>query len=258
MITSGKGAGVREPDAAKVGDGVAAHRRPMDPASSGPYFMGLFLTALVAYWPSYLSQLGSNGVYTHVHAVLATAWIFMLIGQPMLIRRRRRDLHRLLGVASYGLAPLVVLSIVLLAHSRITDVPPEAFSRRSYVLFLQTSLAVMFTVSYGMAVRYKQDMAVHARFMICTGFTLIDPVLIRLLGALDLSVPFNAQWITFGATDAVILALVWFDRGARRGGWVFRVMLPIFVLSQLPALLGLTDAAPWQAFARWFAGLPLT
>jgi hypothetical protein len=35
-------------------------------------------------------------------------------------------------------------------------------------------------------------------------------------------------------------------------------MLPIFMLSQLPAVLGLTGSGAWQAFARWFQGLPLT
>ncbi|GMV07477.1 MAG: hypothetical protein AMXMBFR53_37520 [Gemmatimonadota bacterium] len=241
-----------------VGGAGAAARRTLDLAGSAPWFVGLLALALVAFWPSYLSRLPTNGAYTHVHAVLATLWILLLIVQPALIRRHRRDVHRALGRASYALAPLVVISIVLLAHSRIAGLSPEAFARQSYVLYLQASLAVLYTVSYALAVRYRGDRAVHARFMVCTGFTLIDPVVIRLLGVMGLSVTWNRQWITFGLTDAVILALIVAERGSRRGRWVLAVMLPVFVASQLPALLGTTSGEAWQAFARWFAGLPLT
>ena len=182
----------------------------------------------------------------------------MLIAQPMLIRRRRRNLHQSLGRVSYGLAPLVVISIVLLAHSRIAELAADAFPAQTYVLYLQTSLVALFAGSYGMAIRYRRDMALHARFMICTAFTLIDPVVIRLMGAMDLSIAWNRQWFTFGLTDAVILTLIWVDRDSRRGRWVLPMMLPVFVLSQLPALLGVTGTDWWQSFARWFAALPLT
>ena len=30
-------------------------------------------------------------------------------------------------------------------------------------------------------------------------------------------------------------------------------MLLVFLLAQLPALLGFTDTAAWQALARWYA-----
>lgn len=246
---------MNEPGKLKAGE---VKRKPINLARSGPYFVGLLLTAFVAFWPSYLSQLGENSAYTHVHAVLATLWILMLIAQPTLIRKRRRDVHRTLGRISYGLAPLVVVSIVLLAHSRIADLSVDAFQGQTYFLYLQTSLAALFAGSYAMAIRHRGDMALHARFMICTGFTLVDPVVIRLMGLMDLSITWNRQWFTFGLTDAIILALIFFDRGSRRGRWVLLVMLPLFVLSQLPALLDMTGAVWWQAFARWFAALPLT
>lgn len=233
-------------------------RKALDLARSGPWFVGLFLTALVAFWPSYLSQIGSNSVYTHVHAVLATSWIGMLTAQPMLIRARRRDVHRAIGRASYAIAPLTVLSIVFLAHSRITGLEGEPFARQSYFMYLQASLAVVFALSWGLAVRHRRDMSIHARFMLCTGFTLIDPVFVRLMGVVGLPWPWNRQWFTFGLTDAVILALIWAERDAKRGRWVFPAMLAVFVASQLPALIGLTEMGWWQGFARWFATLPLT
>lgn len=230
----------------------------IDPARSGPYFAGLLLLALISFWPSYLSQLGAQSAYTHLHALLATVWLLMLIAQPILIRRRRRDYHRALGHVSYGLVPLILVSMILLAHSRIAGITGNAFAPRTYILYLQVSLITVFGLCYALAVVTRRDMPLHARFMICTGFTLIDPVVIRLMFWIHDSPSWNYQWFTFGLTDLVILTLIWFERDARKGRWVFPGMLVVFVASQLPALLQLTNAPAWQAFAQWFATLPLT
>ena len=63
---------------------------------------------------------------------------------------------------------------------------------------------------------------------------------------------------TDGMTDLALVALIWLERHSRAGRIVFPIMLVAFVLMQVPALFGLTDAPLWQAFARWFAALPLT
>jgi hypothetical protein len=230
----------------------------VDPARSGPYFAGLLLLALISFWPSYLSQLGAQSAYTHLHAFLAAVWMVMLIAQPILIRRGRRDYHRAIGRISYGLVPLILVSMTLLAHSRIARIALDAYALQTYVLYLQVSLIMVFGLCYTAAIVTRRDMAVHARFMICTGFTLIDPVVIRLMFWIHDSPTWNYQWFTFGLTDLVIVTLIWLERGARRGRWVFPAMLVVFVASQLPALVSLTNTAAWQAFARWFASLPLT
>jgi hypothetical protein len=233
-------------------------RMLLDPAKSGPFFAVMLLIALISFWPSYLSQLGAQSAYTHLHAFLAALWLLMMIAQPMLIQRRRRDWHRALGRISYGLAPLILVSMILLAHSRIVGVPPERWPIRTYILWLQISLILVFAICYVGGIVTRKDQPVHARFMICTAFTLIDPILIRLCFWIGPNPTWNYQWLTFGVTDLVILALIFAERNAKRARWVFPAMLVVFVLSQLPALLQWTGAAPWQAFARWFQALPLT
>lgn len=234
------------------------HVRRLDFARSGPWFAGFLLLALVAFWPTYLSRIGASTAYTHLHAVTATLWMMMLVAQPAAIRARRLDLHRSLGKISFGLVPLIVLSVLLLAHSRLSGLTGPAFAGQSYVLYLQVSLVALFTLCYVGAMVYRRNRAVHARFMVCTALTLVDPVVVRFMLWVDSPPSWNYQLFTFGLTDVLLVGLVWLDRGSRRGRWVFLAMLPVFVVSQLPALLGLTASAPWQAFARWFAGLPLT
>jgi hypothetical protein len=233
--------------------------RPLNFSRSGPYFAGLFVLALVAYWNSYLSQILSASNYTHFHASLAAIWILMLVAQPMLIRAKRLTWHRVLGGFSYVLAPLIVISIVLLAHSRIKGLSGEAYAIQTYILYLQVSLTVLFGLSYALAIAKRHVVALHARFMVCTAFTLIDPIVIRLMFWMGSRTPsWNYQWVTFGLTDLAIVALIYLERRSTSGRRVFPVMLAVFVLAQIPALFGLTNTPVWQAFANWFAALPLT
>ena len=233
--------------------------RPIDFSRSGPYFAGLFLVALVAFWPTYLSIApSSSSAYTHLHALTAAAWMLMLVAQPLAIRARRIHLHRLIGQTSYVLAPFMLLTIVLLAHSRIRGLEGEAYGAQTYFLYLQLSLAVLFGISYALAIYWRRPAALHARFMVCTALTLIDPVVIRLLLWANPTPDWNYQWLTFGLTDALFVVLIWLDRRSRIGRAVFPVMLGLFMMAQAPALFGLLNTSAWQAFARWFATLPLT
>lgn len=111
-------------------------QRGLDFARSGPWFAGFLLLALIAFWPSYLSRIGASTAYTHLHAVTAVLWMMMLVAQPAAIRVRRLDVHRGLGKISFGLVPLIVMSVVLLAHSRISGLTGPAFAgqSQSYVL----------------------------------------------------------------------------------------------------------------------------
>ena len=229
--------------------------RPPDLTRIAIGFVGLLLIALVAFWPTYLAQLGSQSGYTHLHAATATVWILLLITQPLAIRAGRRDLHRLMGRASFFIAPLVVISIVLLAHGNMQLYEGERLLIQTYILYLQLSLALLFAVCYGLAIWQRSNTPVHMRLMICTALTFIDPVVIRLMFQVAPVPTWNYQWFTFGLTNAVFLLLIWFDRGSPRGRWVFPVMLGVFVLFQIPALFGLTFSSPWQTFAHWFAGL---
>jgi hypothetical protein len=233
--------------------------RFVDFSRSGPYFAIMLAITAVAFWPTYVSlPLRSSSLYTHLHAVTATAWMLLLIAQPMAIRTRRPELHRTLGRVSYGVVTAVLVSMVLLAHHRIRTAPPEAYAIQTYVLYLQVSLALLFGLAYALAVRTRRRVALHARFMVCTGITLIDPITIRLMFWIDPTPSWNYQWFTFGLTDLALAMLVWTERHSPRGRWVFPSMLGLFILLQAVALLQLTESWPWQAFARWFRALPLT
>lgn len=231
--------------------------RHFDLTRGAPWFMALLALALVAFWPSYLALLpGGIDAFTHAHALTATLWVLLLIVQPYAIRTRRRALHRTLGRTSYVLGPLVLASILLLAHSRMQSLQGQAYAIQTYVLYVQLSLAALFALCFGLAIYTRHRMALHARFMVCTALTLIDPVVIRLMFWVNPVSTWNYQWFTFGLTDLILVVLIWLERRSPTGRSVFPAMLAAFVLAQIPALFGLTNSEGWQAFARWFAALP--
>ena len=221
---------------------------------SGPFFAVLLALAPLAFWPSYLSKLfETSNAYIHMHAVTATLWMLMLIVQPLAIGARRFTLHRIIGTASYVLAPLVVASMVLLAHSR--NRWPDV---NVNLLYLQLSLAAVFGLSYALAILTRRRVALHARFMVCTGLTMIDPVVQRVMIFWWDSTPaWNYFWFTYGLTDLILLALIWLERRRPAGRIVFPAMLAVFVAVQVPVLFQ-TQTPAWTAFVRWFASLPLT
>jgi len=124
--------------------------------------------------------------------------------------------------------------------------------------FHLTAAGTYFAALLLLAMIKRKSMVHHARFMICTGLTLIDPVVIRLMFWVDNTPSWNYQWLTFGLTDLVLLSLIWVERKQTSGRGVFPAMLGLFILAQIPALFGMTQQAWWQNFAAWFANLPLT
>ena len=96
--------------------------------------------------------------------------------------------------------------------------------------------------------------------MICTAFTMLDPIFARIIAVNFYPVPFETgiiQWMTFSFIDVIVIILVikdWKSNGRRD---VFLPALVLLALAQL-AMLTVWDTAPWKAFASWFAGLPLT
>lgn len=233
--------------------------REFFPARSGPWFAILLVLAIVTFWPTYVGlSPAANSLYTHFHAIVATLWVLLLITQPLLIRRGNFSLHRRLGKISWVIGPVFIVAVILLANSRIRGIDGEAYAIQTYILWLQFSLGGLFALSWALAMAYRKNTALHARFMICTGLTLIDPVVIRGILFLNPAPGMNYQWITFPLTDLVLIWLIWLERNTTSGRLVFPAMLVLFVLSQIPALFGLTGQDWWQATCAWFAGLALT
>lgn len=228
--------------------------------NSGYYALVLLGAAIAAFWPRYLALPPRTvDTYTHVHAFSMIAWCLLLVIQPFLIRARKRAAHRALGALSYALAPMVVVSSILVAHTRFKGMSPIVFVAEAENLYLPISAVVMFGAAYGFGLFYRRVQALHAAFMAGTALTMIDPIFGRIMGFYLPALP-NAlyyQAITFGTVDLILLGVILNGRTEVQTRWACNTMLALFV--PIHALwFTFAQSAAWMPFARWFRGLPLT
>ena len=236
-----------------LGLGECMGKTKLDYSNSSIAFIGLLLISFIAFWPTYYAIFFSSEFYIHFHAFFAVLWFGMLIIQPYLIKSRRLDLHRIIGRISYFIAPLVVISIILLANSRIKLAPESFYPIQTYILYLQISLALIFAVTYGLAIYYRRTKPIHARFMVATSFTFIDPIFARILNIVAPTASWNNQMITFMLVNLILITLSILDRRHRKAKWVYPSLLVIYLVIELPIFFDLTSLAWWQSFAKWFA-----
>jgi hypothetical protein len=228
--------------------------------NSGYGFVALLVASGFAFWPRYLSRLGQpiDG-YTHLHAAVATLWCVLLIVQPFLIRSGRRELHRRLGALAWVAGPLVVVASLLLTNARFRAMDPATFAVEAPNMYLPLQAIVTFAWAWALAMAFRKTQAVHARFMIATGLTLLDPVVGRLLFFYGppIANPAHVQLVTFGLADAILLALLFRPRMAPRLRRVYALGASVFLVVHL-GWFTLAPAPDWRRVAAWFRELPLT
>lgn len=220
--------------------------------NSSTFFVGLFLISILAFWPTYYSIFFDSHFYVHLHSLFAVVWFGMLIVQPYLIKTRRLNLHRLIGKFSYLVALMIIISVILLAHSRLTAAPESYYPIQTFILYLQISLSMVFAITYGLAVYFRKTKSIHARFMVATSFAFIDPIFARLINTYAPNVAFNGQWITFGLINLILIVLSIMDRNHRKAKWVFPSLLILYLIIEIPIFFDLTELNWWQSFASWF------
>lgn len=217
------------------------------------------LFAVWGFWVTYFTRpAGTYNTWEHVHGLAMFAWCILLVTQSFLIRANLRSVHRAMGRISFVLAPVIVISTVFLANHKLNV--RQLNNEGLYIFGLQFFIIILFGYFYTMAMIRRQQPDVHARWMICTAFTMLDPIFARIIAVNFYHVPFETgviQWMTFAFIDAIVVILVIKDwkSGDRRD--VFLPALVLLAVAQV-AMLTVWDTAPWKVFASWFAGLPIT
>jgi len=215
---------------------------------------------IVAFWPLYLSRpFASIDRYTHLHAAAGSLWFLLLIAQTRFVSRGRIAVHRALGFSSYLLAPLFVLSAILLSNYRLRSMDDATFLSEGFSHYLPFSGTLIFAVAFALGIWYRHLPSTHGRFLLCTALPLIDPVLGRILGFY--LPPFPRYWvyqtITFSLAAVIAGILVWSFRGtvsSRRaliGFFSFLVVIEAGWFAFAPT-------SAWLKLVGWFRSLPIT
>ena len=228
---------------------------------------GIFLFVFLAFWPNYFSNLlGQSSWRFHFHGLTMISWCALMIAQASLIRANKRSIHKQLGQLSYFLAPMVIVSIFLLAHYQMAPVGIREWTL--YFTALPIALALQFVVPYGFAVYHRKNASMHARFMLCTALSLM-PAIVDRVNEHYLLPPARAQFlpqidgvpqyqlISWAIVDTLLIVFSIWDWRSRRRLNVFPVLLMAFV--SLEAITMTIYSTPaWRSFTAWFFSLPLS
>lgn len=209
-------------------------------------------TVFAGFAPTYFlkSYFGSPPLtpLLHLHGLVFTSWIVLLLAQTTLVAANRTDLHRRLGILGGVIAVMLVVVGTLTAIIRAKQgaAPPGG---PDALVFLAIPLfdMVVFSSLVAAGFYFRRQTDVHKRLMVLATISLLAAAIARLpFGILKAGPP-----AFFGLTDLFIVACVLYDLIAR--GRLHRTTVwggLIIFLSQ-PLRLMIAGTSAWMAFATW-------
>jgi hypothetical protein len=184
----------------------------------------------------------------HVHGLVFTSWVLLLLAQTTLVAAGRTDIHRRLGVAGGMLAALVVIMGSITAVLRVKGgsapvpgVPPLSF------LAIPLLDMVVFAILVGAALYFRRRLDTHKRLMLLATIALLSAPIARLpLGILKAGPP-----AFFGLADLFIVAMLLYDLATRRRVHPATIWGGLFIVVSQPLRLMIAGTPAWLAFAGW-------
>jgi hypothetical protein len=114
----------------------------------------------------------------HIHAVIFSSWILLLVAQTSLVAADRVDLHRRLGVAGFGLACLLVLVGLAVTSEFLSRHHGHEEPGLRFPLLQVLDLTLFATLIYfGYRQRFNPD--AHKRLMLIATVALLDAAFSR-------------------------------------------------------------------------------
>lgn len=180
-------------------------------------FLGFYKTYFVLS-PEFAGTVDS---YTHIHAFVASIWITLLITQPLLIRFKSFKLHRFFGKISYFVFFALILSFI-----------PQMIKEYGKNLFpLNASFDIaLLILFYALAIKYKNNVAIHMRYMIAIALIFIGPTLGRIIFFLLELENLGSLHIPYLIVIGILLGLIFWDKKNDRKYKPYLVALMSFTI----------------------------
>lgn len=224
----------------------------------------IFCVPLIAFiiggfWRGYFSrffnweQFSKITFYTHFHFIVVGLWLALLIIQPVLIKQKKSAVHKKTGKISYLLMPLILVSVLLLFHSR--HQPNERDI--DMLFFVPLKDLVIISSSYFIGIMYRKKMEIHARAMIATGIPFIEPALARLMEHSFPQLGLANYIITVAVIHLLLITFIILERKQTSGRWVFPLVWGMYLMAHAVIIFNI-HIPGLKSLANWFLNLPLT
>ena len=150
------------------------------------------LTAVAGFIPTSLAKIGAVHAgqrppfppILHLHAIAMGSWLLLLLAQTSLAASNRTSAHRILGLASFVAAPVVLAALMLLVKDEYQLGVRYGFTDAvSNGLLYKSKSIVLFAVFYSWAIlARRRDPETHKRMMLLATLAVIDAALGRMVG----------------------------------------------------------------------------
>lgn len=185
----------------------------------------------------------------HVHGIVFSLWVLLLITQTSLVSAGRTDLHRKLGLAGFGLACLMpVLGVLAATNSLSRNFAPPGFplgAQTFYVIPMADML--IFSTLVFLAFRARRNPVVHKRLILIATIALMDaptgrPPFSALTGHAHMDALFPMIFLLL-----VVAYDLWSTHTVQRA--TIWAGLFLIVVEQLRVPVGMSSV--WHSFATW-------
>lgn len=191
-------------------------------------------------------------VLLHIHGLIMTTWLLLLITQTVLVAAHRTNVHRKLGGAGGVLAAAVAIMGVTVAiysarqgHAP-TGVPPLAF------LTVPLGDVAVFSTLVAAAFYYRRRPELHKRLMIVATIAILPPGIARWPITSSLM---HTPLTFFGVADLILLGCVAYDFVKTRRLNPAYVWGGLLLIASHPLRLLLASTRAWMTFAHWITGV---
>ena len=196
----------------------------------GYFFLLMIPLIFAGFYKSYFQPFPNFGkkfdTSLHIHSIIATLWVAILIVQPFLIVNKKVAWHRMLGKGSYVVFPLLLLSFI----PRII----KTFDAAEYqYLFFPIADGLLLILFYSLAIYYKKKTAKHMRYMIASALVLLGPTVGRIGPHLFGWSELLSQNVQYAIIYSILIALVLYDRKNKRQYQPYLIAMGAYIIHQI-------------------------
>jgi hypothetical protein len=216
------------------------------------YFFGAMVVALlVTAFAGFARTYYLTGLYraklpapiVHVHAVLQSAWMILLLVQMLLVSAKRVDLHRKLGIAGFVLAAAMVPMAVMVAANELHRSASFGDAALSFSLVPLWEVC-NFAVLAGSAFALRRNPAAHKRLIVLATIAMMPAAISRI------PVHLARQWTPWEVIAFLVVVAaydIWSLRRIHPATLIGSALICSFLFGCMP----LGHTAAWHVIARW-------
>lgn len=151
------------------------------------FFISVAIVSLAGFFNSYiqfLPEVRKFQLAIHLHFAAFVCWFALLIIQPILIRKRKYNLHRKIGKLSYLIAPIILVTILILVRNQVQRELLMSKENAAFTGLIGLLDAISFSIYFTIAMVNKNNHRWHVAFIIAATLIILNPGMSRLLNQL--------------------------------------------------------------------------